>query len=208
MTNNFSLNGANDWGAIEFWSPDSSQGYEVMCNIYLGIDYLNRTAQIVACELRDDLPSEEGYQVVSWSLVPEDTDFSLFGKFYAKEILPMLQSLPADTNPDTYDLAEEIEYLCEHAPKHTLKYAIDVRSAYDDDLDMLAQALTDDGIDILTADLENEGILTRIINVIEMGDVILIDTQLGEMRLSRAEYRSQLQEIQAELREVAASLEV
>lgn len=204
MTNNdFCLDDCNAWGATEFWYLDSRNGYETMASMYLMIDHTARAAQIITCEIPDDLPQEESH-IMSWCLLPEDTDFSAFGKFYLKELLPILEKSQEGyiSAAEACEIEEEIEYLCQQqAPRHTIKYTNSIRSAYDDDLGMFSEAMSDVGINILTADLGNEETLTAIIDAIEMGDVILVDTQLGEMHLERSDFRTQLHEIQDELRE-------
>lgn len=190
MIENFSLEGSEKWSTIEFWEPYICDGSAVMKQMYLRIDYSEHTAQITTDEPYDT-------DDVSWHRLEENTDFMQFGSFYSKYIFPVVKCI---ADGDTRDvLVYEIDEKLEHVPTHDIKYTDNLLGAFGENPEELVEFLKNDGIEFCTADLDDEDVLSQVIESIEAGDVILIDTVSGEMRMDRAEFKWELKQIQDEL---------
>jgi len=135
--------------------------------------------------------------------LPLNTNFSRFPQFYKDYVQPKLQNLgetfESNWNGSNWigslDREQEMkldEYIKENVPEHDLYYFFDIRDTfqqYSEIIDMLKPE-----IDFMTADLDDDATLAKIIDALDNGDVILVDH-------NEEDYRHELKMMQETLRE-------
>ena len=208
MTFKLSNTDIESWTATQFWETDPSQNAHAICRICIYVDWEAKTAEIETVMNTNNTPGRIWHGLASWYNLPEDTDFSRFGAFFAEEIQPLLQKIgdcfsskwdgsnwnghfSEISNNTKWDLNQLL--VGRNVPRHDYRYAFSLEDEFGSDQNLVNYLDLDD-IDLLSADLNNEETLTKIITSIEEGDCVFPG-------MTRADYKAELKEIQARMRE-------
>jgi hypothetical protein len=207
-TTDFALKNENveNWTATQFWEADPVQNNQSLQRICLYVDWESKEVEVETVMNTNSTPGRIWHGLASRYNLPEDSDFSRFKEFYDEEIKPILikasEGFESNWNGSNWkgEFTEEaqeelwnIEQTLRGTPKHDYYYYFDVLGAFEGK-QHLAEYLENDGIDFLKADLENEETLSKIIESIESGDVVMLN-------MGSNDYKKELSWIQEELRE-------
>jgi len=196
----------NEWTATQFWEADPMQNNQSLQDICIYVNWESKEATIETVMNTNSTPGEIWNGLAAHYYLPDDTDFTRFYKYYNENIKPIFIKMWAKFEAywngsnwkgrfteDMYNIEQELEDILLNVPSHNYIYSFDVMGSFEGKQHLL-EYLRDDGIDFLSANLENEEELIKIINSIESGDVIILNMDMGD-------YKKELMWIQEELKE-------
>ena len=203
---------AEEWEKAEFWEADPMQQNQSICDIILYVNWEEKTANVETRMRTNSTAGEVWHGLASEFSLPEDTDFEQFPEFFKEEVQPLLQNIgdgfeavwngsnrKGEFTDEARELFWELQQLLEGAnvPKHDLTYFFSLRDSYEyGGMGQLKSDLEAEGIDILTADLNNDGVMSLAVEIVTYGDG-------AEYKLIDVDVESELREIQEELKEEA-----
>jgi len=170
--NEFGLINKNvdDWTATQFWEADpmNNNGHS-LCRICLYVDWESKEVKIETVMDTNSTPSKIWHGLASRYNLPEDTDFTRFKEFYDDEIKPIIQKAgegfeaewdgsnwKGNFTTESEELLWNLDFeKLREAPTHDYLYSFDVLGAFEGK-QHLSEYLENDGIDLLTADLDDK----------------------------------------------------
>jgi hypothetical protein len=194
------------WEAAHFWEKDAMQN-EAICRICLCVDWQTKTSKVETFMRTNSMRGEVYYGLCSEYPIPYDTDFTQFPDFYDTEVRPLLRQLNEGVsiewsnsnwigvfNCNVRHLDWDVENKLHDTPTHDLQHYFNIIDLYDGSKSWLVSDLLADGIDLKTADLDNEVVMSLAVEKLSLGDGT--DYKLIEVNIER-----ELREIQSELQE-------
>lgn len=199
-----------DWEQAEFWEYDPMQSEQAVCDIIIYVKWEEKTATVETQMRTNSTDGAVWNGLASVFSLPVDTDFTQFAEFYKDEIQPILQKIGEgfesewDGNnwkgrfsEEANELLRNLDQKLEGTPKHDICYYFSLRDSYEyGGISQLRLDLEAEGIDLLTADLNNDDVISLAVKTVtwnEGSDYKLIDVDVED----------ELREIQKELQEEA-----
>ena len=202
----FNLTNADigDWEKAQFWECDPMQDNQRLCKICLWVNWEEKTAAIETVMNVDSVPGELWHGICSRFKMSDDTDFTEFAGFFKEEVQPMLKKLGEGFelqhdghNWKGYLSDEELQYAVseklEEAPKHDMRYFVGLLDLYGS-VSAIVKELADAGIDLYTANLDDETVIAKATRVLTSFDGI-------DYKLLNTDVQEELKALQRELNE-------
>jgi len=198
----------DDWEQAEFWEKDPMQSEDALCDLILWVDWESKTVTVETMMRTNSTPGELYHGLASSFDLPVDTDFTRFVKFYNDHIRPKLQEIGATYESnwngsnwigslDREQEEELSEYIRTNVPEHDMCAYFSLKDLYNvGGSHSIEEDLEAEGIDLLTADLNNDGVMSLAVETVTYGngtDYKLIDVDVED----------ELREIQKEIQEEA-----
>lgn len=217
MNNDFDLTNENidKWTSTQFWEKDPTQSEE-LCKICLWVNWRNKTATIETVINDNSTPGDIFYGTCGRYKLQEDTDFAEFSEFFKDEIQPLLQKI-GETYKEEWDgsnwygYKEEfkgeddysinrIEEKLERVPTHDMECYFGLYGLFDTSNieEAIVEALKEEDIDLVTADLNDENVMEQILDIVLSGN--------GDnytLLMSNEDVESEIRDLQKKLREEA-----
>lgn len=198
----------DSWEKAEFWEYDPMLTEHGICSIILYIDWESKKVTVETQMHTNSTSMRVWNGLASDFSLPEDTDFEQFAEFYRDEIQPILQKIgegfesewdgsnwKGRFSEEAHSLLWSLDQKLEESPKHDMCYYLSLRDSYEyGGISQLKSDLETDGIDILTADLDNKEIMETAVNAVTWNDG-------SEYKLIDVDVEVELREIQKELQE-------
>lgn len=212
--NDFDLINADveNWTAAEFWEADPMQNNQSICDIILYVNWEDKTAKVETQMRTNSTPGEVWNGIAGQFDLLDDTDFTRFPEFFKDEVQPLLQKIgegfesvwngsnyKGQFTEDAQEVLWELQQLLEGAnvPTHAMQYFFSLRDSYEyGGMKQLSDDLERAGIDILTANLDNEDVMSLAVETVTWNDG-------DEYKLIDVDVEAELKEIQEELLEEA-----
>lgn len=197
------------WERAEFWEADPMQNTHNICDIILYVNWEKKTAKVETQMRTNSTPGEVWNGLASEYSIAEDTDFERFPEYYKEKIQPILLKIgegfesewdgsnwKGSFGDECEELNEKVDTLLrEDTPKHDMIYYFSLRDSYETGgMSQLKNDLEAEGIDILTADLNNDGVMSLAVETVTWGDGT-------DYKLIDVDVEAELREIQEELQE-------
>ena len=197
----------DNWTRTQFWERDSMQS-EQLCRICLWVDWRDETCEVETVMHTNSYPVELHNGVCSRFNLPQDTDFTEFPKFLREEIISILDKLHVgfdhywngsnwrgSFDDDVRDLQWTLEQALQGAPTHDMQYYLSLRDLYGDSgSHTIVSDLKEEGIDLSTADLDNDGVMSLAVEIVTYGDD-------SDYKLIGVDVEDELRNMQKELQE-------
>jgi hypothetical protein len=195
------------WERAQFWDYDPMQRGS-LCKICLWIDWRDESLEVETVMHTNSYPCDLHNNVCARFNLPEDTDFTQFPEFLQGEVLPILDELHAGFeyyydgsnwrgrfSEDVRDLFWELEEALRGAPTHDMQYYFSLSDLYGESgSHTIVEDLKAEDIDLLTANLDDEGIMSLAIEIVTSGNDY-------DYKLIQVNIEDELKTLQSELRE-------
>lgn len=209
---NFELTNKNveEWERAQFWESDPMQQSQSLCRIILYVYMEEKTANVDTQMKTNSTDGAVWHGLALEFRLPEDTDFTEFPEFFEEEVQPLLQKIgegfesewdgsnlkgrfTEEAQESIWELQQPLEGA--NVPTHDMKYYFSLRDLYGESgSHTIEDDLEAEGIDLLTADLNNDGVMSLAVETVTWGDGV-------EYKLIDVDVEAELREIQAELQE-------
>lgn len=216
MTENtdFALKNKNvdEWEKAEFWEADPMQQNQSICDIILYVNWEEKTVNVETQMRTNSTAGEVWHGLASEFSLPEDTDFEQFPVFFKEDVQPLLQKIgkgfesnwngsnwKGSFTEEAQETIWELQQLLEGAnvPSHDLIYYFSLRDLYNvGGSHSIEEDLEAEGIDLPTADLDDEGVMSLAVEAVTYGDG-------SDFKLINVDVEDELREVQKELLEEA-----
>jgi hypothetical protein len=205
-SSDFNLTNADidTWEKAQFWELDPMQNNQNLCKICLWVNWEDKIVTIETVMNDNSVPGELWHGLCSRYKMADDTDFTEFAGFFSREIQPMLQKLGEGYKSEhdghnwkghlnDGELVFEISEKLETAPKHDMIYFIGLLDLYGS-VRIIVRELKDVGIDIYTADFNDDEVVKKATEALTSFDGI-------DYKLLNTDVQEELKTLQKELNE-------
>lgn len=210
----FALKNKNveEWEQAEFWEADPMQQNKSICDIILYVNWEDKTANVETQMRTNSTDGAVWHGLASEFSLPEDTDFEQFPEFFKDEVQPLLQKIgdgfesfwngsnwKGQFTEEANETIWELQQLLEGAnvPTHDLVYYFSLRDLYNVGWSHSIESdLEAEGINLSTADLNDEGVMSLAVETVTYGDG-------SDFKLIDVDVEDELREIQKELQDEA-----
>lgn len=175
-----------EWSKTEFMELDSMNHNQSLCDVVLYVDWEDRTAHVGTHMQNTGTPMSVWNGMASEFDIPEDTDFSRFLKQFNEEIRPILKQLGDAFDPywngsdwkgdfvmdqgKYRELTDNIVELLSGFFTHDMCWYTSLIDLYGGDRNQLLFDLKSDGIDLLTANLDDKEVMKKAVEAVTYGD--------------------------------------
>lgn len=195
-----------EWERAQFWESDPMQNNQELCEIVLWINWENKTATVETIMKDNSIPGELYHGLASAPTIPTDTDFTRFAKYYDEKIKTILQTIgegfEAEWNGSNWigtfnhdeALNEKLDQLLCDSPTHDMIAYFSLIDSYGGSKNRIISDLGAEGIDLKTATLDDDGIMSLAVEIVTYGDG-------SDYKLIDVDVEDELKDIQKELQE-------
>ena len=186
------------------------QNNQSLCDIILYVNWVDKTTNVETQIKTNSVAGEVWNRLASEFKLPEDTDFKQFPEFFKTEVQPLLQKIgegfsqewngsnwKGEFTNEVQNTFWELTQLLEGAnvPTHDICYYFSLRDLYNvGGSNSIVNDLEAEGIDLKTANLDDKGIMSRVVEIVTYGDGY-------DFKLVNVDAEVELREIQEDLRE-------